>query len=170
MEEQKKSSALMWTVAVVVIALLAYGGYKYTNKETVTTTNEDLVVPPSQIVGGDHPDPDELPVQTPQPAAGSPQFKDGTYTAIGHYNSPGGAEQISITLTLKDDIITAATAKSIATRPETKNFQGQFVAGFALQVVGKKIGEVSLSKVSGSSLTPKGFNDAVLQIRIQSKA
>ncbi len=170
MEEQKKSSALIWAVVVVVIALLAYGGYKYTRKETVVTTNEDVVIPPSEVLGGDNPDPDELPVQDPQPAAGSSQFKDGTYTATGNYNSPGGAEQIKITLTIKDDVVTKATAVSIATRPETKNFQGQFVAGFAAQVVGKKIGEVSLSKVSGSSLTPKGFNDAVRQIRIESKA
>ena len=37
-------------------------------------------------------------------------------------------------------------------------------------VVGKKITDVKLDKVSGSSLTPKGFNDALEQIKTLAKA
>jgi hypothetical protein len=36
-------------------------------------------------------------------------------------------------------------------------------------VVGKNIDEVNLGKVSGSSLTPIGFNNAIEDIRSQAK-
>lgn len=94
-------------------------------------------------------------------------YKDGTYTVDGKYNSPAGPETIGISLVIKDDVIVDATAVAHATNPKSKMMQEMFVAGFKAQVVGKKLSEVVLTKVSGSSLTPKGFNDAVTQIRIQ---
>ncbi len=96
-------------------------------------------------------------------------YKDGNYDATGSYVSPGGEEEIEVKVTLKDDVITDATAISKATRPESKNYQGQFVDGFKAQVIGKNINEVNLTKVSGSSLTPKGFNDAISKIKAEAK-
>ncbi len=97
-------------------------------------------------------------------------YTDGTYSAIGNYNSPGGAETIGVSLVLKDDIITSATVTAQATRPQSKMFQDMFIGAFASQVVGKNIADLNLSKISGSSLTPKGFNDAVAKIKAQAKA
>lgn len=97
-------------------------------------------------------------------------FKDGTYSATGHYSSPGGAETIEVSLTLKDGIITDANVVSDAFRPMSMRMQGMFVDSYKPLVVGKSLNEVNLSKVSGSSLTPRGFNDAVAQIKTEAKA
>jgi hypothetical protein len=70
-----------------------------------------------------------------------------------------------VTLTLKDDIITAVTVTSNATRPMSMRMQGMFISGCQAVVVGKNIDDVHLTNVSGSSLTPKGFNDALTKIK-----
>ncbi|HRH32873.1 MAG TPA: FMN-binding protein [bacterium] len=92
-------------------------------------------------------------------------YKDGSYSSVGNYMSPGGSETVDLSLTLKDGIITDANFLPNSERPMSLRFQNQFAAGYKELVVGKKISEVNLTKVSGSSLTPKGFNDAVAQIK-----
>ena len=49
-------------------------------------------------------------------------------------------------------------------------YQDDFVGGYKSQVVGKSIAEIQLGKVSGSSLTSRGFNEALDQIRNQAKS
>ncbi len=95
--------------------------------------------------------------------------KDGTYTAVGNYLSPGGPEQVGVTLTLKDDVIVDSSFEIKAERPISKNMQTVFSENYKALVVGKDIDEVSLTKVSTSSLTPKGFNDALTKIGAGSK-
>lgn len=114
----------------------------------------------------------ETPIDTSTttPAITNPKYKDGAYSMEGDYQSPGGAESIQVTLVLKNDIVTEATAVANATRPMSVNFQQAFISGFKQYVVGKNINEVNLTKVSGSSLTPKGFNDAVAKIKIEAQA
>lgn len=94
-------------------------------------------------------------------------YKNGTYSADGVYRSPAGAEEIHVTVTLKDDVVTAAQVEGTATHPKSKAMQEAFIAGFGAQVVGKSIDELSLGVVNGSSLTPKGFMDAVAKIKVE---
>lgn len=94
-------------------------------------------------------------------------YNDGTYSADGVYRSPAGAEEIHVTMTLKDDVITSAQVEGTATHPKSKAMQEAFIAGFGAQVVGKSIDELSLGVVNGSSLTPKGFMDAVAKIKVE---
>ena len=94
-------------------------------------------------------------------------YKDGTYTADGTYQSPTMTEKITVSVTLKNGVITDTSAKNDAPDKVGKKFQDQFISGYKQQVVGKKIGDVQLSRVSGSSLTPAGFNDALDQIKTQ---
>ena len=94
-------------------------------------------------------------------------YKDGTYTATGDYESPTQAEQITITVTLKKGVITDTSATNDAPDKVGQKFQNQFISGYKQQVVGKKVNEVNLSRVSGSSLTPAGFNDALSKIKTQ---
>ncbi|MBP9828200.1 calcium-binding protein [Patescibacteria group bacterium] len=96
-------------------------------------------------------------------------YKDGTYSATGDYISPGGPETVGITLTLENGIITAASAEVQATLPASVNWQTQFSNGLSAAVVGKSLDEVKLDKVSGSSLTPSGFNEAVAEIKTEAK-
>ncbi len=97
-------------------------------------------------------------------------YIDGTYSADGVYRSPAGAEEIHVTITLQDDVVTSAQVEATATNPKSKVMQGQFIAGFNTLVVGKSINELSLGVVNGSSLTPKGFMDAVAKIKVEASA
>lgn len=158
MEEQKSGNgAMLWIVAIVVIALIAFGGYKYMNKaapvavDTTTTTTTTGTT------------------QTPPPVTSS-VYKDGVYSAAGIYTAPSGQESIGVSLTLAGDVVKDVSVTINATNEDSKKYQQKFVAGYKTLVVGKKISDISLSKVSGSSLTPNGFNDAIAKIEVQAKA
>ena len=99
----------------------------------------------------------------------STKYADGTYTASGDYSSPAGAEQVTVTLTLKDNVVTEVSSTSSAENPKSQSFQKQFAEGVASAVVGKPIGSIALTVVNGSSLTPKGFMDALEKIKEEAK-
>ena len=103
-------------------------------------------------------------------AASGSTYKDGTYTATGTYTSPGGTEEVTVTLTLADDTITAATAEGGATKPPSTQYQSEFVNNFAALIIGKDVADVTLDKVAGSSLTSAGFNKAVETIKSEAQA
>lgn len=109
--------------------------------------------------------------QSESTASSSPiamvSYKDGTYDAVGAYTSPAGAEEIDVKLTLKGNIVTDAAVIAKATAPKSQFMQKAFIDGFKEQVIGKSIADLKLSKVSGSSLTPLGFNDALEKIKSQ---
>jgi uncharacterized protein with FMN-binding domain len=105
--------------------------------------------------------------QQTQAAEGTAGYADGTYSADGHYQSPGGTETIGITMTLASGVVTDVQAQTHPSNPNTRRFQGEFASGIAGQVVGKKLDELKVSKVAGSSLTSGGFNDAVEQIKAE---
>lgn len=97
-------------------------------------------------------------------------YKDGTYSATGHYDSPGGTESVKVSLTLVSDKVSAATVSSGANDPTALSYQTIFISSYKPFVVGKKINTIKLSNVSGSSLTSQGFNDALEQIERQAQA
>lgn len=97
-------------------------------------------------------------------------YKDGTYQATGSYRTPGGNESIGVSLTIENGIITDSTVTQNARAGEAREYQGQFVSGYKSEVIGKRIDEVSLNRVSGSSLTPIGFNNAIQTIRTDAKS
>ncbi|KAB1867504.1 FMN-binding protein [Microbacterium algeriense] len=94
-------------------------------------------------------------------------YADGTYTADGSYQTPETVEQISVTLTLADGVVTDVEVTGDPQAPETERYQGEFIDGIADEVVGKPIDELNVSRVAGSSLTSGGFNDAVDAIKEQ---
>lgn len=100
----------------------------------------------------------------------SAAYADGTYTAEGSYATPETVEQISVTVTLADDVITAVEVTGDPQAPETEQYQGAFISGIEAEVVGKDIDEISVSRVSGSSLTSAGFNDAIDAIKAEAAA
>lgn len=95
---------------------------------------------------------------------------DGTYTVTGGYQSPNGAETIVVTVSVADGIITQATVEPQATNSTSARYQGQFAGGVADEVVGKSLAEVDVTRVAGSSLTGRGFNEAMDQIRSEAQA
>jgi major membrane immunogen (membrane-anchored lipoprotein) len=103
-------------------------------------------------------------------ADSSGTYKDGEHSATGSYRSPGGQQAITIKVTVQDGKITDTSAESGATDGTSRDFQSKFISGYKAQIVGKSLDEVRLDKVSGSSLTPQGFNDAIDQIKESAKA
>ncbi|WP_210479150.1 hypothetical protein [Naasia sp. SYSU D00948] len=92
-------------------------------------------------------------------------YADGSYTEDGSYQSPGGEESITVSITLQDDVVTDVTVTPHATSGNAKQYQTQFASGIADQVVGKDIDSLNVSRVAGSSLTSGGFNDALEKIK-----
>lgn len=116
----------------------------------------------------------EVQTATPQPVMEKKvvqsAYKDGVYTQMGDYTSPGGAEQIDVKLTLKNGIIMEADITPKADRPISKMKQEAFAKEYKTSVVGKDIKDLQLGKIAGASLTPKGFNDAVEKIKAQAQS
>jgi uncharacterized protein with FMN-binding domain len=92
-------------------------------------------------------------------------YADGTYTAEGSYDTPGGEESISVEVTVADDVVTDVTVTPEASGGNAARFQDEFASGIADEVVGTELSGLQVDKVSGSSLTGDGFNAALDQIR-----
>lgn len=97
-------------------------------------------------------------------------YRDGTYSADGVYRSPAGGESVHVSVTLKDDTITDATFVGDATHEKSIKMQAAFAEGYADQVVGRSIDDVSVGVVNGSSLTGGGFMEALEKIKTDAKA
>lgn len=97
-------------------------------------------------------------------------YADGTYTADGSYQTPETVEQISVTLTLADGVVTDVEVTGDPQAPETEQYQGQFIDGIAAEVEGVALDDLNVSRVAGSSLTSGGFNDAIESIKEQAAA
>ncbi len=106
----------------------------------------------------------------PSAAAGAGSYKDGTYSADGNYVSPNGNETVGVELTLAGGAVTGVKITPHPTNPNTRKFQGEFAGGIQSQIVGKKLDEIKVSKVAGSSLTSGGFNQAVEKIKSEARA
>jgi len=151
-------------IGVIVIALLAIAataaivlGQNNSSKDTNVSDTPASMSPQAST--------------STQPTSASTNFKSGTYNATGSYQTPGGLESIAVSVTLgSDGTITDATVTPEGKTGEAQEYQDKFVSGFKSQVVGKKIDEVQLSRVAGSSLTSGGFNDAINDIEKQASA
>ncbi len=150
-----KSKMLPVMIIVVIVVVILVGAIAF------SMSREPQVMTPEAVVN-------EQP--SPTAEAMTATYKDGTYNAIGEYTSPGGAESLDVTLTLKGGIVKDAEVVSKAFRPTSKQMQASFIGGFKEQVIGKSIDELKLTKVSASSLAPKGFNDAIEKIKAEAKS
>jgi len=136
--------------SLAIISLVAIGLVAYTNKDNSTPSDSTTAITP-----------------TPSVASALLSYKDGEYTATGRYTSPGGTEEITVKLNLKDNIIETIEATPRSDNSTSQLHQTIFVNNFKSKVVGKRIDVVTLDKVSGSSLTSRGFNQAINDIKNQ---
>ncbi len=146
---------------LVIVAAIAIGVMMSSQK--TDTSNQATSSPTPSISASVTPSPTS---NSSNPSSG---YKDGTYSATGTYQSPGGRESIDISVTIKDGAVADTTAVSGSANPTGRNYQGQFINGYKAQILGKSIDDVSISRVSGSSLTSKGFNSALEQIKSKAK-
>lgn len=95
-------------------------------------------------------------------------YEDGVYEANGAYVSPAGPETIGVSITVKDDKVTAVSLSNEATNEASINFQKLFIEGISAEVVGKPLDEIGgYSSINGSSLTPDGFDSALAIIKAE---
>lgn len=95
-------------------------------------------------------------------------YADGTYEISGDYLSPAGAEKIGFKLVVKGDVVQDLVVTPKAENKASQQYQGLFVKGVNKLVVGKKISDIGpLPAVNGSSLTPKGFDDALAKLKVE---
>jgi uncharacterized protein with FMN-binding domain len=112
----------------------------------------------------------DKPTATPGTKAPTSEYKDGTYTATGSYRSPGGPDEIGVTVQLRNDMVTSVSIVPMPHDPTSTQYQAKFASGYQQYVVGKNLDAVKVGAVSGSSLTGIGFNDAITQIKAQAKS
>ncbi|MFW5720386.1 MAG: hypothetical protein ACOCXT_05150 [Candidatus Dojkabacteria bacterium] len=154
-----KQSTIGITVAAVIILSATVGAGVYRSRdnsdqssgETKTTqTNSEVSA-------------------TDAPGVKEHQYRDGSYTESGFYNAPlpAGREEVVVSIILKEGVVETLGFEGKSKNPTSKQWISQFESSIEDEVVGKHIDEIELDKVSGSSLTPLGFNEAVAKIRDQ---
>ena len=165
-----KNAAMKFITPAIAVLVLAGAAIWMSNKPAATVPTAETPTPTGTNEQPSTPTPTTP--ETPAPVvSGTKSYKAGSYGATGTYQSPAGAEELGITLTIDQaGVITDAKSQVMATNPASKKWQGVFTAGVNTEVVGKSIDQVSLGVVSGSSLTPKGFMDALEKIKVQAIA
>lgn len=167
-EKKRINPAIISIIVVVLIGIAA--GAVYAVNNTKQTSNSDETTDSQaaeQTTSSDETTSTEesTAADSSTSADAASTYADGTYTATGSYSTPGGNESITVTVTLAGDTISSVSAEGSASRGDSSQYQSKFLSGYKSQVVGKDIDSVSLSRVSGSSLTSSGFNAAIEKIK-----
>ncbi|MFK4789246.1 FMN-binding protein [Microbacterium sp. ZW T5_56] len=99
-------------------------------------------------------------------------FVAGTYEGDGSYSNPrGNIEKVHVSMTIAaDGTIESVDVTGTTDGAESAQYQGLFISGISDEVVGKKIDELNVTVVSGSSLTSGGFMQAVDAIEAEAAA
>ncbi len=177
--EQKKPNTTVITVGVLALVLAIAGGVSLLNKqETTETADAESNDGSRQTTASSSAQSTPTSSATTTAASTAPAtastaantYKNGTYSASGTYSTPGGAESINVTLTIKDGVVTDSSVSQSTTNRESQEFFNSFAASYKGKVVGQKLESLSLSRVSGSSLTPRGFNSALASIKSKAKS
>ncbi len=92
-------------------------------------------------------------------------YRDGEYEAKGWYG--GQPSNIDVALTLRDGRVTDVEVTANATNETSRDYQERFAEAVPDVVVGKRLDEVRVSRLAGSSGTPDGFNQAIERIKDQ---
>jgi uncharacterized protein with FMN-binding domain len=100
-------------------------------------------------------------------APSASEYTNGDYTATGWYG--GLPSSIGVAVTLESSVLTAVTVTPHATDATSLDYQRRFADAVPNVVVGRRIDEVNVGRLAGSSGTPIGFNDALRQIRDQAR-
>ena len=171
--ENKSNKNIGIIIGVIVLSVVGvvtfFVGKKSTQLAQASSVTPQVTIPVIPNTTHTPPVPVQIPpVDTTKKV--SYAYKNGTYSATGTYDSPGGQDTLGVKITLANDIVTDVSIVEGASDPISQKYQDKFVSGYKQYVVGKKIVDINLTKVSGSSLTPTGFNDALTQIKSQAKA
>lgn len=105
------------------------------------------------------------PVVEPQKIVPTPSVVKN-YSAEEVYFVSNNKYTIDVTLGVKDGVVTTADVNYGNKETGYEHpLQEKFDGAYSKLVIGKKLEEISLSRVAGASLTTKAFNDAVDKIK-----
>lgn len=91
---------------------------------------------------------------------------DGNYTTKGSYRSPAQTEDVEFTFTIKDGAVEDVVLVKESSIPMSEKYQDMFMEGIKKEIIGKKLTEIgTFDRVNGSSLTSKGFNQAMAELK-----
>ena len=91
-----------------------------------------------------------------------------THQATISYSVPAPEQNvITVNVTVDNGVVTAVDAQNVTNSPQSQQYSARFLANYKTEVVGKKLSDVSLSRVGGASLTSKAFNAAIDAIKTQ---
>ncbi|MFI6691127.1 hypothetical protein ACIBLA_05060 [Streptomyces sp. NPDC050433] len=107
------------------------------------------------------------PEEAPSSASRRGPYADGEYTVDGEYGVRGSS--IGVRLTLEGGEITTVDVIPHATNETSRGLQQRFADAVPQLVVGRDIDDVRLDRVAGNSNTPKGFNDALEEIKDEAR-
>lgn len=158
----------------MVGAALVFLSRKSMAEDNIVANTSAPIVVPTETVPADAAPTESAPASAPTltvETATASAYKNGTYSAVGSYQAPSGQELVGVELVVEDDVITAVTIDQQAVHPTSQKMQSMFASGISGAVVGQRLDQlVGIGKVSGSSLTPKGFNDALVKIKAEAKS
>jgi uncharacterized protein with FMN-binding domain len=111
-------------------------------------------------------------LQQSEPSTSTPEaegeYRDGEYTARGWYG--GLPSHHDVTLTIKDDAVTAVDITTPAEDETSLGYQQRFAEALPQAIVGRPVDELDVDRLAGSSGCSEGFMDALAQIREQAAA
>lgn len=166
MENSNSNAGIKIIVTILIVGAIVYGAWQFSGRSNQGSSNPSENIPPAA------PEPSSMP-PTGMMDGGmmmNKKYKDGTYTASGGYNTPGVFEEITLTLVVKNGIVTDASFQGNPGTGTARRMQNKFNAGYKDYVIGKSIDSISLTVVNGASLTPIGFMEALDKIKAQAKA
>jgi len=130
------------------------------------TTNPTPATPPSSTTPPAAPTPTPQATTETQATTTPVVIADGTYTTKGNYRSPAQSEDVEFTFTIKDNTVEGVELSKGSTIPMSQKYQGLFTEGIKKEIIGKKLSEIgTFDRVNGSSLTSKGFNQAMTELK-----
>ena len=164
MDLEEDKSSIPMIIGLVAVAALVGGGVFLLSKPNKETNDTNQIEETSTTNNPSETTTSNPPVESTNELEVT--YSDGEYSSVGTYTSPAGAEEISVTLTLKNDIITELTVEPKATNPTSVFMQNSFTQGINEVIVGKNIDDVEYpGVVNGSSLTGNGFIEAIELIK-----
>lgn len=150
-------------IFVVIAAIVGLGGYFFTRSNEVSAP---AVETPAENT------PNKEEINKIEPESAESPIKDGVYTVQTTYTVPSRAmHTVDVKMTLANGIITDSDVVFGGDSVEAStNYQNKFLSIYKTEVVGKKLSDVSLSRVGGASLTSNSFNEAVAKVMTQAQS
>lgn len=155
--------------ALVMSAVIAVGTAVFIVKPNIKdeSSNKNIPTKSSQAQSSTSSTPTNSTTSTNPVASSNPTTANGqTYTEKMRYIVPKGGNTIEVTVGVKDGVITTVSDKHVygGRDSESQYYTESFDSEVSSVVVGKKVSNISSTRIAGASLTSQAFYDALLQI------